>query len=158
MERSGDDQAGVELAGDQQLEQRTLSPQLLSCAVCCVSLGELVCELDRVPGSEDTPAYGLEDLDGTGLDCWLICDECLRLAFRPADIDRGADGCLEPGGDWVSRDGYVWPATPEVDQPADVVAADSDSDGCGRAGGCGCLTLGPNGAVSGDTTAATAKG
>jgi hypothetical protein len=138
MERESTDPGGCDVERDQPVGEREIQPRFLRCAVCHFPLGILVCELDREPRKKGWPMVGIKDLDGTGLTAWVVCDECVVLAERSFNIVRRADGCLEPGGDWVSGDGDVRSSVAQVDQPANVVEASSDSDGCGRSGGCGC--------------------
>lgn len=154
MERERTDPAGVQLEGGNEVGAVSVSSHVLSCAVCCVPLGSLVAQDFGVPGEEgnETLGWGHENSDGGGFNTWIVCDFCRVLALRSLDTLRRADGCVEPGGDWVSRDGYVWPATPEVAQPANVVETGSDSDGRGRAGGCSCGEVGCDFDVPGDPT------
>lgn len=138
MERESTDPGGCDVEGNQQLDFSKIPPLLLSCDLCLVSLGKLQCAYDWLPGTEDLPVYGLESLDGGGFAVRFVCNECIQLAFRSLDYLRSTFGCVEFGGDRISRIFSLRDAATQVDQPANVVEASSDSDGRRRSGGCGC--------------------
>jgi hypothetical protein len=143
MERESACEAGSGVERNNEVGVRPVSLFFLQCACCCVPLGELACDVKWRAGPEGDTLEGFEQgFDGSGLIAWFVCNECLGLAIRSADTLRGSDGCVEPGGDGLPGDGDIRSSVTQVDQPANVVEASSDSDGCGRSGGQGFTFMG----------------
>lgn len=150
MEREQADSRWFCLEGDKQVGTDEVQHPMVRCAVCSFPFLHLGCRALRVPGQEDTEdIYGLEDIDGEGLTAWLVCDDCFSLACRSADTLRGTNGCFELDGGWIPCNGDVRDNPPTVDQPADLVEASGDSDGCGLGGGHSGWELGQSDSLSG---------